>query len=275
MKEKIKIFLIYGLAICLSLLVLTPLFWMLLTSFKGSKEIISYPPSIFPETFTLENYFRLFNDTGFLRYLKNSFGVAISVMVVTNFAAVLGAYSLTRFRYFGRGVIVVSSLMGYMIAPIMIVIPFYLMMRVMGVGNTHLALILAHTAFCFPFALWLMKSYFQDLPQELEKAARIDGASRLQTLIHVVLPNAMPGVAAVSIFIFILSWNDYVFARILITSDYLKTIPVGIEDIYNATVVDWGLLMAAGVIITVPILMGFIFVNKFLMKGLGYSGLKN
>lgn len=274
MKKKMSIFIIYGAVVIFLIFVITPLLWMLLTSFKGAREIIQYPPSIIPESFTLKNYFRLFGDTNFIQYLKNSFGVAISVVVITDIAAIFGAYSLTRFQYFGRDIIVFSSLMGYMIAPIMIVIPFYLMMRFLGIGNTHTALILAHTAFCFPFALWLMKSYFQDMPNELEKAARVDGASQFQTLLHVVLPYALPGVTSVSIFIFILSWNDYVFARILITSDVLKTIPVGVEDIYNSTVVDWGLLMAAGVIITVPILVGFIFINKALMRGLGYSGLK-
>lgn len=253
---------------------MTPLLWMLITSLKGTREILQYPPTFFPLKITFENYVNLLKNTSFLIYLRNSLAVAISVVIITDLTAIFGAYSSTRFNYFGKNAVVISSLFGYMIAPIMIVIPFYLMMRYMGIGNTHIALILAHVAFCFPFALWLMRSYFQDIPIELEKAARIDGASHLQTLIHVVLPNALPGVMAVSIFVFILSWNDYVFARILITGNALKTIPVGIEDIYNATVVDWGLLMAAGVVITVPVLIGFIIINKVLMKGWGFSGIK-
>ena len=247
---------------------------MLITSLKGTREILQYPPTFFPLKITFENYVNLLKNTSFLIYLRNSLAVALSVVIITDLAAIFGAYSSTRFNFFGKNAIIISSLFGYMIAPIMIVIPFYLMMRYMGIGNTHIALILAHAAFCFPFALWLMRSYFQDIPIELEKAARIDGASHLQTLIHVVLPNASPGVMAVSIFVFILSWNDYVFARILITGNALKTIPVGIEDIYNATVLDWGLLMAAGVVITVPILVGFIIINKVLMKGWGFSGIK-
>ncbi len=257
------------------LIITIPLFWMLITSLKGPHEIIQYPPTLIPEAITFSNYTKLFDNTNFLTYLRNSLFVATCVMLLTDSVATLGAYCLCRFNFFGKQAIILSSLLGYMIAPIMIVIPFYLMMRLFGVGNTHIALILAHTAFCFPFALWLMKSYMQDVPIELEKAARVDGANRFQTLIYVALPLVAPGLAAVSIFTFILSWNDYVFARILITGDKLKTIPIGIEDIYNATVVDWGVLMSAGVVITLPIIAGFILINRVLIHGWGYSGLKS
>ena len=257
------------------IIVFIPLLWMLLTSLKDAKEILIYPPSLIPEKITIANYINLFRDTSFLTYLRNSFLVAACVVILTSTIATLGAYSLCRFDYFGKQSIVISSLLGYMIAPIMIVIPFYMMMRWFGIGDTRVALILAHTAFCFPFALWLMKSYIKDIPVELERAAKVDGANQLQTLVYVVLPMAVPGLTAVSIFSFILSWNDYVFARILITSDKLKTIPVGIEDIYNSTVVDWGMLMAAGVVVTIPLLTGFVLVNKVFMHGWGYTGLKS
>lgn len=274
MKKMVLISLIVGVSIVFFILAMLPLGWMLITSLKGSKEILQYPPSFVPSNITIENYLNLFKESNFAVYLKNSLFVATCVVIITNTISTLGAYSLCRFNYSGKQIITVTSLLGYMIAPMMIVIPFYMVMRFFEVANTHIALILAHTAFCFPFALWLMKSYLADIPLELEKAAKVDGANQWQTLIYVVLPLCTPGITAVSIFTFILSWNDYVFARILITSDVLKTIPIGIEDIYNGTVVDWGMLMAAGIVVTLPVLAGFIVINKVLMKGWGYSGLK-
>ena len=140
----------------------------------------------------------------------------------------------------------------------MIVIPFYVLIRALGIANTHLALVLAYTAFCLPFSMWMLRTFFQSIPLELEEAAFTDGASRVQAVRHVMLPVALPGVIAAGIFTFILAWNDYVFARILITSDDLKTLPVGIADLYNAAVIDWGMIMAAGMLVIMPVVTVFI-----------------
>lgn len=263
------------LSIIVGLIILLPLIWMLLTSFKTGSEIIKYPPSMFPNALSFENYCNLFMNTKFLLYLKNSFIVATSVVVICGTISTLGAYSLSRQRFRGDRYFIFSSLFGYMVAPIMIVIPFFMIMKLLGLANTLTSLIIAHTAFCFPFSIWMMYAYFKDLPLEYEKSALIDGASRSQALLHVVLPNVFPGLIAVGIFIFILSWNDYVFARILITGEKAKTIPVGIEEIYSSSVVDWGMLMAAGVVISIPVLLGFILIYKFFIKKMAYSGVKN
>jgi ABC-type glycerol-3-phosphate transport system permease component len=146
-------------------------------------------------------------------------------------------------------------------------------MRFLGLTNTHAGLILAYTAFCLPFNLWLLRTYFQSIPLEFEEAALLDG-SRWQAILYVVLPLALPGVAATAIFTFILAWNDYIFARILLSADELKTLPVGIADLYNASVVDWGMIMAAGLLVIVPVAAVFVFIQKFIVAGLGSGGLK-
>ena len=274
MKNKIIKNIFFILLFGLFLVVIAPMLWMLVTSLKDSHEIMRYPPTLFPQQFTLINFINLFKNSNFLIYLFNSLKVAILVVIFTDIIAIMGAYSLCRFNYRGKHAVIIISLFVYMVAPIMLVIPYYIVMRFVGIANTHIALITAHTAFCFPFALWLLKSYLQDIPVELEKAAMIDGASHGRAFLSVALPLATPGITAISIFVFILSWNDYIFARVLITGDKLKTIPVGIEDILNATVVDWGMLMAAGVIISIPVVIAFIIINKFLINKLGYSGIK-
>src|SRR5207244_13277025 len=162
----------------------------------------------------------------------------------------------------------------YMFAPIMIVIPIYILARRLGIVNTHAALVLSYASFCLPFSLWLLRAFFQSIPLELEEAAHVDGAGRGRALLHIVLPLALPGLIATSIFTFTLAWNDYIFTRILIASDELKTLPVGVQDLFAAAVVDWGLVMAAGMLITIPALAFFMAVQRHLVAGWGTGGLK-
>jgi ABC-type glycerol-3-phosphate transport system permease component len=259
----------------LALLVFTafPFAWMASTALKPSREIFVTPPSLWPTHVTLDNVSRLFAETRFLSYFRNSLTVSFATVGLTLLVSVPAAYSLTRFRFHGREKIAGLILFTYMFAPIMIIIPFYVAMRFLGLTNSHVGLILAYTAFCLPFNLWLLRTFFQSIPLEIEEAALIDG-SRLQAIIYVVLPLALPGVVATGIFTFILAWNDYIFARVLLSADELKTLPVGIADLYNASVVDWGIIMAAGLLVIAPVAAVFVFIQKFLIAGWGSGGVK-
>jgi ABC-type glycerol-3-phosphate transport system permease component len=251
-----------------------PFAWMISTAFKESREIFATPPSLLPRSYTLDNLQRLLAETKALTYLKNSIVVSLSTVAVTIAVATPAAYSLTRFRFPGREQIAGTILFTYMFAPIMIIVPFYVMMRFLGLTNTHLGLVLAYTAFCLPFSLWMLRTFFQSIPLDIEQAAMVDGANRVQTVLYVVLPLSLPGVVATSIFTFVLTWNDYIFARILISADELKTLPVGIADLYNASVVDWGMIMAAGLLILTPVLAVFFLIQKYMVVGLGAGALK-
>jgi ABC-type glycerol-3-phosphate transport system permease component len=251
-----------------------PFAWMISTAFKDSHEIFATPPTLIPRTWTIDNLQRLFAETRALTYFWNSVIVSFSTVAMTIAVATPAAYSLTRFRFKGREQIAATVLFTYMFAPIMIIIPFYVMMRFLGLTNTHFGLILAYTAFCLPFGLWMLRTFFQSIPLDIEQAAMIDGANRLQTVIYVVLPLAIPGVAATSIFTFILTWNDYIFARILLSADTLKTLPVGIADLYNASVVDWGMIMASGLLVLTPVMGVFFIIQKYMVAGLGAGALK-
>ena len=266
-------------AVCLAalaLLVFTtfPFVWMGSTAFKVSNEIFATPPTLWPRTFTLANLERLFAETRFLTYFLNSLKVSASTVVLTLAVATPAAYSLTRFRFAGRETVAATVLFAYMFAPIMIIIPFYVMMRFVGLNNTHFGLVLAYSAFCLPFALWMLRTFFQSIPLDIEDAAMVDGASRRQVVQLVVLPLALPGVVATGIFTFILAWNDYIFARVLLSADELKTLPVGIAYLYNASVVDWGMIMAAGLLVIAPVLGVFVFIQKYMVAGLASGGVK-
>ncbi|PYM59902.1 MAG: ABC transporter permease [Candidatus Rokuibacteriota bacterium] len=251
-----------------------PLLWMLSTSLKPPREVLATPPTLIPAAPTLENYARLLAQTAFVRYFVNSVSVAGLTVLLTMAVGAVGAYSLTRFRFPGREGIARLILCTYMFAPIMIVVPIYILARRLGIVDTHTALVLSYSSFCLPFSLWLLRAFFQSIPIELEEAAQVDGAGRPRALAYIVAPLALPGLIATSIFTFTLAWNDYIFTRILIVSDELKTLPVGVQDLFSAAVVDWGLVMAAGMLITIPALAFFMAVQRHLVAGWGTGGLK-
>jgi ABC-type glycerol-3-phosphate transport system permease component len=257
----------------LSAMVLLPLYWMFVTSIQPAAAIVAAPPQLWPSSPTVGHYARLFTETEFVGYVRNSAIVALIVVVIVDVAAFAGGYVLSRAQSWLSRATGGLALVSYMIAPIMIVIPLYMVLRATGLIDTYAGLALAHVSFCLPFAIWLMKAYIDDVPLALEMAARVDGASTPRVLWSIVLPLSRPGLAAVSIFTFILSWNDYVFARVL-ASGARKTIPVGLDDIYGSTITDWGLLMAAGVVATIPVLAGFVAINRTLLRGWTHSGLK-
>ena len=251
-----------------------PFFWMLSTSLKESSEVFASPPTLVPRHLTLGNFTRLLTETNFATYFGNSLTVSFATVVLTLGVSAVGAYGLTRFRFPGRETIAALILLTYMFAPIMVIIPFYILVKQLGLVNTHLALVLSYTTFCLPFCLWLLRAFFQSVPLELEEAALVDGAHRGRAVWHVVLPLALPGIIAAGIFTFILAWNDFLFALVLISSDELKTLPVGVNDLFNATIVDWGMIMAAGVMITLPTVGFFAGVQRYLIRGWGSGGLK-
>ncbi|HXU88806.1 MAG TPA: carbohydrate ABC transporter permease [Methylomirabilota bacterium] len=266
--------LLYVGAVVLVVAAAFPLFWMLSTSLKPSDEIFATPPRMIPVHPTLENFGRLFSQTSFLTYFRNSATVASMAVLLTLSVSALGAYGLTRFSFSGRDKVAGLILTTYMFAPVMIIIPFYILVKQLGIVNTHLALVLSYTTFCLPFCLWLLRAFFSSIPLELEEAALVDGAGRGRAVWHVVLPLALPGLIATAIFTFILAYNDFLFSMVLITSEELKTLPVGVNDLFNATIVDWGMIMAAGVMITAPAVLFFAAVQRYLVQGWGAGGVK-
>ena len=217
---------VYGFATLLLAVCGFPLLWMVMTTLKPDSEIITATPTLFTSAPHLGHYVNLFQQTNFLTYFRNSLVVAGSATLLSITVATLAGYGITRFRFPGREKIAALMLFTYMFAPIMIIVPFFILMRQYGLVNNHLGLVLSYTTFSLPFSMWLLRSFFQSIPLELEEAAMTDGASRVQAVIYVIVPLALPGIIAVSIFSFIVAWNDYIFTRVLISSDDLKTLPV-------------------------------------------------
>jgi ABC-type glycerol-3-phosphate transport system permease component len=250
-----------------------PLVWMFVTSIKPSADILVYPPRILGE-YTLNHFRRLLEDTRFLLYLKNSVVVAGATVLIDIVIASLGAYGLARYRFHGKELLSTLTLFTYMFAPIMIIIPIYVLLRNVGLADTHLGIILAYTSISLPFSLWLLRAFFESFPVALEEAAFVDGATGFQTFMYVVIPQALPGIIATSVFAFVVVWNDYLFARVLLSTPTLKTLPVGLQDIYQQGEIDWGLLMAGAVLVTVPATGFFLMIQRYLVQGWGMGAVK-
>lgn len=267
-------FLLYFAVIITMLFVLFPFIWMVLTSIKPTETIFNMPPQIIPRSPTLIHYKELFQVTHFLTYLKNTSIVTLLVTGITILISTLGAYSVTRFRYRGRRTIAYSSLFTYMFPPILLSIPLFVIMARLGLSNTYPSLTIALLTRTLPFCLWLLWGFFKGIPLELEEAAMTDGAGRLRAFLSVTLPLALPGISAAATFAFILAWNNYTYAFILMTSEDMKVLTVGISRFAAAKGVEWGMIMTSTLLFVLPALFFLGLVQRTLIKGWGAGGVK-
>ena len=257
-----------------SCLILAPFLWMISTSLKDPAEVVLRDPTIIPRSFATQNYVDAFNRGNFGRYLVNSVVVALAVTLLSLLLATLSGYAFARFRLFGSKAILLGILATQMFPAILLAIPLYILIRNLGLLNSLVGLVLVYTTFALPFCVWMMRNYFLSIPRDLDESAMVDGATRLQALRSVVLPVAMPGIAATGIFSFILSWNEFLYANTFISSADLRTLPVGLQSLIGEYTTDWGLLMAGAVITTMPIVIIFFFVQRRVTQGLASGAVK-
>ena len=284
---------LYATLCAVTFVVCFPLIWALSTSLKPKTEIFATPPTLVPRTVTLENYAALlsgksqyFQSDGqaatsgttpaqfFTRWFVNSAIVTFGSTLISITVSTLAAYSLTRFRYWGRQFVPYFSLLGYMVPSIIFVFPLFLVMVDLGLTDSLLSLVLGYVSITLPFCMWLMWAFMRSIPIEIEEAALIDGASRLQVFGHVVLPSALPGIIAAAIFSMIVSWNDYLFGRVFMNSIENLPLTVGVMHFFEGTHVDWGLMMAASVLMTLPMAVLFMLLQRHLVAGFGAGAVK-
>ena len=252
-----------------------PLVWMILTSIKPQSELFVIPPALLPQEVTFEHYRRLLTETPFLTYMRNSTVLAASTTILVIVIATLGAHSLTRFAYPGRETLARLVLFTYLLPSVVLIIPLYFLMVSAGLGNTIASLVIAYTTFALPYALWLLRSFMASIPDDLEAAALVDGATRMQAFIDVILPQALPGVISTAIFTAILAWNEYLYALVLVNSDEARPLTTGVMNMLVTSFnIEWSLLMAASVMMSVPLIIVFVFLQKFLTRGFGAGAVK-
>lgn len=250
-----------------------PYLWMLITSVRPEATLFSPQRTLLPEALTPANYLRLFTKTTFVVNLGHSLVVALGTVVVGLALSLTAAYAFSRYRFAGRRTLMLTFLLINMFPLILLIIPLFITMRVLGILDTHLALILAHSTFSIPFATWMMTSYFDAIPRSLDEAAMVDGCTALGAMVKVVLPLAMPGVIATGIYIFITSWNEYLYASVLAGQD-VRTLTVAVQTLIGEYEIAWGLLTAGGVVGALPVTLLFMAIQTRLIAGMTQGAVK-
>lgn len=255
------------------LFALGPYLWMLLTSLKVESTLFSPERQIFPATVTFDNYARLFQKTTYLVNLGHSLIVAIGTMAVGLSVSVTAAYAFSRFRFKGRRFLMMQFLLVNMFPIVLLIIPLFIIMKNLGLLDTHMGLVLAHSTFSIPFATWMMISYFDAIPRSLDEAAMVDGCTPVGAMVRVVLPLSVPGIIATGIYIFITSWNEYLYASIL-AGQKVRTLTVAIQTLIGEYEIAWGLLTAGGVVGALPVTILFMLIQKRLVAGMTTGSVK-
>jgi multiple sugar transport system permease protein len=259
----------------LVLLISFPLIWMVVTSVRPQTELFQIPPTVIPRSITFEHYVKLIEETPFLLYFMNSMILATSTTIVVIVVGTLGAYSLVRFSCRGRETLAALVLFTYLLPSVVLIIPLYLMMVKLGLANTLTSLVIAYTTFALPYALWLLRSFMAGVPEDLESAALVDGASRMGAFIDVILPQALPGIISTALFTFILAWNEYLYALVMVNSDQARPLTTGVMNMLITSFnIEWSLLMAASVMMSIPLIVIFAFLQSYLTRGFGAGGVK-
>ena len=257
-----------------------PMVWMVLTSLKSQFAAMQYPPQWWPAEPTLQNYVKLLDPTNpvghdFLLYFWNSLYVSVLTTIFGVVVAVPAAYAFSRFRFPGRTFLFFAVLLRNMFPAVVFLIPLFIMMRWMGLVGTHAALVLTYLTFGLPLSIWLLKGFYDNIPIQLEQAARIDGATRFQAFVLIVMPLSTPGIIATSIFSFIGAWNEYVYAVTFLNNKDKLTLPVGIQRYFTEFATDWPGLMAATFLMSVPVVVLFLVLQKYFVRALTEGAVKH
>lgn len=251
-----------------------PVYWMLLTSFKHREQLGTTRSVFWPSPFALQNYTNLFTQFHFGTWMANSAIVAISATLLSTLAGVLGAYSLARLRFRGRDTIAGAVLVTYLVPPTILFIPLFRVIKNLGLDNSLTGLIVAYPTFTVPLATWLLIGFFKSIPVELEQAAMIDGASRWRILTLIVLPLSKPGLVAAALFAFTNSWNEFIYALVFNSQAKLHTVTVGLTSLVMGDVYLWGELMAGAVLATLPVVILYLYLQKYVVAGLTAGAVK-
>lgn len=260
-------------ALLIVLLAVGPFAWLLLTALTPSEAISATGVSLSPAGWSLANFDRLVLHTSFIGNMGHSLIVAVGTVILGLLVSVTAAYAFSRFRFRGRRVLMLQFLLVNMFPVVLLILPLFIMMRWIGILDTHLALILANATVAIPFAVWMLTSYINAIPKSLDEAAMIDGCSRLSALRRVVLPLALPGIISTGIYIFITAWNEYLYALTL-TGRNVRTVTVAIQTLIGEFQIEWGLLAAGGIVGALPVVLLFFVVQRRLVGGLTQGAVK-
>ncbi|WP_417580257.1 carbohydrate ABC transporter permease [Pelagibacterium sp.] len=267
-RSKAGLALIYVSAALVAAVCLFPFLWMWTSSIKELRELYTIPPVWFPSMPTLENYRTVLFESNVPRYFLNSLIISIGSTALALFIAIFAAYGFARFKFRGKSYYQSFILIGQLLPTAAIIVPLFVTLRTLGLVNTYLGLILVYMIITLPLAVWMLTSYFRAIPVELEEAAIIDGSSRIGVLFRITLPLSVPGIIAVLVYSFVTTWNEFIFALTFATDSSVKTLPIGLAEFTTEFNTDWGAVMAASMIMTVPIAVLFLSMQRLFIGGM-------
>jgi multiple sugar transport system permease protein len=257
----------------ISVIMLFPVYWMIIGSLQGP-QIPEIRLTIPWNQISFESYFKVFMDMPFLTWYKNSIIVTIATTFVSVLVAIFGAYALSRFKFRGRKLLATSVLATQLFPGVLLAIPIYVLFARIGLLNTYQGLILSYVTKALPFSIWMLWGYFDSIPDELEQSAMVDGLGRVAAIFRIILPLAAPGLAAVALFAFVLSWEEFLYALLIMGPDSMITLTVGASRLVGSQAVLWGKVMAYSVMMTLPTALFFAFLQKYLVQGLTAGSVK-
>lgn len=260
--------------ILLSIIAVFPLLWILICSVKGKGELTSNPTSLVPKTFTLEYYRHVIQDLNFAHNIGNSVLISLCTTAIAITISAMAAYGVVRFFPKFGNVMTKVLITTYMFPPILLAIPYSLVMAKLGLTNTRIGLIIVYLSFSVPYAVWLLVGFFKTVPLEIEEAGRVDGANKAQIFIQIVLPLVAPGIVATAIYTFINAWNEFLYSLILINGTDKMTVSVALKSLEGAEILDWGDMMAASALVVIPSIIFFCFIQNKIAGGLSEGSVK-
>jgi multiple sugar transport system permease protein len=251
-----------------------PVLWMLSTSFKTNGEVFQTPPRLITSNFSFDAYTRILGDPNQLRFFLNSYIVALSVTALTLFVAILAGYGFSRYDFPMRGPINAVIVSVQAVPPITLVIPYFGLVVALGLYNTYPGLILTHMVFTLPYAIIMTTAYFNTLPRELDESVKVDGANSWTALWRILVPISVPGLVAVGVYTFMISWNEYLFALTLTRTDDMRTVPIGIQLLMGQHSYEWNQMMAMSILGSIPVLILFLLFQRRFIGGLTAGAVK-
>lgn len=255
-------------SVLLVLVCLFPFWWMGLSSIKTLRELYTIPPIWWPSVPTLDNYKKVLFESNIPRYFLNSVIVSVGSTFLALVLAIFASYGFARFNFKGKAALQSFVLIGQLLPTAAIIVPLFITLRVLGLVNTYWGLILVYMIITLPLSVWMLTSYFRAIPVELEEAAIIDGASRIGVLFRITLPLSVPGLVSVLVYAFVTTWNEFIFALCFATDSSVKTLPIGLAEFSTEFNTDWGAVMAASVVMTLPIAILFLSMQRLFVGGM-------
>ncbi len=271
----LKKFLTYFVIIVLLFLFVFPIYWMFISSLKDNSVLMRLPPQLYPTFSTMDSYKAIFRNVKYMRYIGNSLIVASITVVVDLLFSVFAGYSLSRFRYPGRKGIMTITLSAQVFPTVVILISLYEFFSKFKLMNNYFGLALADVAMSLPLSVWMLKSFCDSVPRSLDEAARVDGCGRFRTMMQIVVPLLKPGMLAVGIYAFLMSWDDYLLGLVIMTKTLKKTLPVGISESFLGEFgFDYSGMMTISVVASLPVLLLFLIFQKYMVAGLTGGAVK-